>query len=84
MSASTARTGPAQRREAAWSPPRPASLPRPTAAPALCAAAIVLLLWSLVASPILALSGGALLVASLAAWIRELRNESRTEQDDAR
>ncbi len=63
----------------AWSLALPHHLPRPTSSPALCAAGVVLLLWSVVASPVLAAFGGALFVVSSAVWIRELVHERRTE-----
>ncbi len=57
----------------------PYHLPRPTSAPALCAAGVVLLFWSIVASPVLAGFGGGLFLVSLVIWIRELTHERRTE-----
>ncbi len=62
-----------------WSLALPHHLPRPTSSPALCAAGTVLVMWSVVASPILAVFGGALFVVSFAIWIRELVHERRTE-----
>ncbi len=57
----------------------PFHLPRPTSAPALCAAGVVLLLWSVVASPVLAVFGGGLFLVSFVIWIRELTHERTTE-----
>ncbi len=65
--------------DAGWSLAAPFHLPRPTSSPALCAAGVLLLAWSLVASPLLAVFGGALFVVSLVIWIRELMHERRAE-----
>ncbi len=67
--------------EAGWGEARPRMLPRPTSSPALCAAGIVLIMWSIVASPVLAVFGGALFVAALVIWVRELIHERRTERE---
>ncbi len=65
--------------DAGWSLALPHHLPRPTSAPALCAAGVVLVFWSIVASAILAAFGGALFLVSFVIWIRELTHERRTE-----
>ncbi len=65
--------------DAEWALALPFHLPRPTSAPALCAAGVVLLFWSILASPILAVFGGALFLVSFVIWIRELTHERRTE-----
>ncbi len=62
-----------------WSLALPYHLPRPTSAPALAAAGVVLLFWSIAASAILAVFGGALFLVSFVIWIRELTHERRTE-----
>ncbi len=61
-----------------WGSARPRTLPRPTSAPALCAAAVVLLFWSVVTSPILAGFGGALFIVSFVIWVKEVTDERRT------
>ncbi len=63
-----------------WSLALPYHLPRPTSAPALCAAGVVLVLWGVLASPLLAVFGGALFVVSSAIWIREVVHERRTQR----
>ncbi len=68
--------------DASWGLARPRGLPRPTSSPALCAAGLVLLMWSIVASPILAAFGGVLFVVSFVVWIRELTHERRAERED--
>ncbi len=62
-----------------WSLALPYHLPRATSAPALCAAGVVLLFWSVVASPVLAIFGGGLFVVSFGIWIREIVHERHTE-----
>lgn len=58
-----------------WSQARPAAVPRPTYVPAAMAFGLTLLLWGLVASPVVLGVGVAVVVASLVGWIREMRHE---------
>ncbi len=80
----TTRAGPRLRPEPDWGEPRPRHLPRPTSSPALCAAGVVLLFWSIVTSPVLAVFGGALFVTAFVIWIREVVHERRTERQHGR
>ncbi len=65
-----------------WSAPRPARIPRPTAWPALTAAAVVLLLWSLSTSPVVGGVGAVVFLVTLGGWIRELVHERRLERSE--
>ncbi len=65
----------------AWGEPRPAHVPRPTAWPMLCAAAVVLLFFSLASSPVVAVVGGLVFAVTLAGWIGELLHERSVESD---
>jgi hypothetical protein len=60
-----------------WSIARPEIIPRPTAWPAGVAFGITFLMWSLLTSTVLSVAGLAVLVASLAGWIGEIRHEER-------
>jgi hypothetical protein len=57
-----------------WSKPRPETVPRPTSAPVALAFGLTLFFWGLVTSPVVLLVGLAVVVAALAAWIREIRH----------
>jgi hypothetical protein len=59
-----------------WNTARPETVPRPTSAPAAMAVGLTLLFWGLVTSPVVLLVGLAVVVASLAVWIRELRHDT--------
>ncbi len=72
-------TGKATPPDERWSLALPYHLPRPTSSPALCAAGVVLVMWSFLGWPVLAPFGGALFAASLAIWIREIVHERRTQ-----
>ncbi len=67
-----------------WSEPRPAHVPRPTAWPMLCAAAVALLFFGVSSSPVVAAVGGLAFLVTLAGWIRELLHERRVARDAGR
>jgi hypothetical protein len=58
-----------------WNQPRPATIPRPTAAPAAMAFGLTFFFWGLISSPVVLAAGIALVIFALAAWIREMRHE---------
>jgi hypothetical protein len=58
-----------------WSRAKPDVIPRPTYAPAAMAFGLTLFFWGLVTSPVVLGVGLVVVVASLAAWIREMRHE---------
>ena len=55
--------------------PRPERLPAPTYAPAIVAAALVLIAWGAVTTVAIALLGLVLLVVGLTGWFAEIRRE---------
>lgn len=62
--------------------PRPARVPRPTAWPMLCAAAVALVFFGVSSSAVVAAVGGLAFLVTLAGWIRELLHERRVERND--
>jgi len=56
-----------------WGTPKPATIPRPTYAPAGLAFGITFLFWGFITSPIVGVAGFVVTAASLYAWIREMR-----------
>ena len=57
-----------------WIELSPETLPRPTYWPAVLAVGIMLILWGLIGSAILTVTGVVLLAVAVAGWIKELRN----------
>ncbi len=60
---------------ATWHAPRPAVLPRPTYWPAVLAFGVVFLLWGLIASPIVSITGLLVAVIALIGWVHEILHE---------
>jgi hypothetical protein len=55
------------------------ALPRATAWPVAMAGGITLTGWGLIASPVMLVAGGVLVVCSLVGWIGEIRHERRED-----
>ncbi len=63
-----------------WNAPEPATLPRPTYAPAMMALAIALVALGIATTYIISAVGFALFGLALAGWIGELVHEQRKER----
>ena len=59
-----------------WSRAMPEHIPEPTYWPVTLALGIAVFIWSLIATPLLALPGLILFVVALAGWIGEMRNDN--------